>query len=202
MGTAGNPVHEYRGERRLAAGLEEFAVDLAGGCGVVLELVQENMHHHRMPEIQSRLFERGLHILHALAHLLLEGSRMSAAGKLVALAGNIEHVARFHPRGERESRRAESPKDFTPRGIGIGDTGDFDAGISGNIRHSHRGARRGIVREKLAVDLVELGIVVRVFQVAEGMHHIIQVQPGHLEGFAHLVQAVARPCRRISSSGL
>src|SRR5262249_42956545 len=108
--STGYPIDEHGGAGRLVAIFEELVVDLVRDVEVLI-LVEKDVAHDDVSEVEPGLFERGLDVLHRLADLLLEGRRMAAAWELVPLARDIERVARQDARAERQAsgRIADPP---------------------------------------------------------------------------------------------
>ena len=114
---------------------------------------------------------------------------MAAAGKLVALARNVERIAGQDPGTERKAgRRFADP--LLLREIGVSDAGDLQSRRAGHLGHAERRPRWWVVREELGVVLVDLGVLVVVFQVDVRLDHVLHVHAGQLQRLADLVQAI------------
>ena len=76
MRPARDPVDEHGGAGRLVALLEELVVDLVGHFEILV-LVEEDVAHDDVPEVEPGLLERRLDVLHRLPDLLVERRGMS-----------------------------------------------------------------------------------------------------------------------------
>ena len=88
----------------LIAVLEELVVDPVGHLEILV-LVEEDVAHDHVAEVEPGLLEGGLDVLHRLPDLLLEGRGMAPAGELVALARDVERVAGQDSRAVGEAWR-------------------------------------------------------------------------------------------------
>ena len=95
--------------------LEELVVDAVGRIKIFV-LVEEDVAHDDVAEVKPGLLERRLDVSHRLANLLLERGGVAAAGKLVALARDIERVARQDPGAVWEAGRRCADGFFLRRG--------------------------------------------------------------------------------------
>src|SRR5262245_32584482 len=115
MGAAGDPIDEHGGAGGLIAVLEELVVDLVSRFQVVV-LVEKDVAHDDVTEVQPGLLEGRLDIPHRLANLLLERGGVAAIGKLVPLTRDVKRIARQNSWTERQAggRVADA---FLPREI-------------------------------------------------------------------------------------
>ena len=139
MRAAGDPVDHHGGAGGLAAVLEELVVDVVGDLEI-LGLVEEDVAHDHVPEVEPGLLERRLDVPHRLPDLLLERGGMAAVGELVALARDVERVAREDPGAVREAGRGGA--DGLPLGeVAVGDAGDLDPRVARHLRDAERRPR-------------------------------------------------------------
>jgi hypothetical protein len=132
--TTGNPIDHHGDARRLLAILEEFVVDLVCRL-VILPVVQEYVAQDDVAKVEAGFLQSRLNVAHALSDLLFEGGRMAAIGILVPLAGDIQRVAGQDARAVWPVRR-RLPDRFALREVGVGDAGDFQAGLTRDLSHA------------------------------------------------------------------
>ena len=131
----------------------------------------------------------GLDVPHRLPDLLLERGGMAAVGEHVALARDIERVAR-EDAGRVGEPRPGGADGLPPGEVAVGDAGDLDPRVARHLRDPQRRPRRGGPLEELAVVLVHLGVLVAVLEVDERLDDVVHVHADGLERLADLSQAV------------
>src|SRR5262245_15039306 len=102
MGAAGDPIDEHGSAGGLATFLEELVVNLVGH-GQVIVVVEKDVAHDDVPEVQPSLFEGRLDMPHRLPDLRLESGGVAAVGKVASLARNVKRIARQNAGTERQA---------------------------------------------------------------------------------------------------